>query len=205
MTQAITAIQSEDLKGTYILQSTVILAILIYQWISDQELGQCGRQLASEPNRKGNHDLLLTDPGWITFLAYFPAFLLLHETHRLDAYCQMDSFDFTHMAYQNDISQYAGTFSRPKAAEQHSIYQNSMLSTALLEEIKDSNPTTYLTPAMLEGPALSGPYLLQHIDGIQDGAMYELNLGELHCQLGWRSIWNMSLPMISFKVKYIRM
>lgn len=195
MVQAIAAIQSRYLKGTYILQSTVILATLVYQWILDQGRRPHGRPLASEPNRRIKHDPELTDPGWITFLAYFPAFLLFHETHRLGAYCH--PFDFVQKAYQNDILRDAERFSLPK--EQLSIYQDFMSSSGLLEGMKNPVPIVYLTPAMLEGSALSGPYLEQHVDSKQNGTIHKLNVSEIHCHLGWGSVWNMSLPIISFQ------
>lgn len=73
----------------------------------------------------------------------------------------------------------------------------SFTQDACMRHLMQLAPLVFLSPAMLEGSALPGVFLEQHQSG--EDSTLELSLGESHALLAWGSIWNMALPVLSFR------
>jgi hypothetical protein len=113
------------------------------------------------------------------FIAYFPSWLKFHEIHRLGAYTH--PFEFMKEQYRNDLG----------ASSSYSITDESSW-TGRFEKLESlsASPIAFLTPAMQEGSALSGPFL-----------PLEWTLAELHMVMGLGSIWTIGLPFMPTTVK----
>jgi hypothetical protein len=114
-------------------------------------------------NVQGNRVALPAEPGsgdqsldsemrLEVFVAYFPAYLRLHEIYRLGAY--VDPFYMIQSLYAGEATVPSFRVVAPGLDSKWAkVTQNQGLISVA------ENPFAFLTPALMEGSALGGPYL----------------------------------------------
>lgn len=172
----------KELEGTYISRSTIILAAMIYKWVllDDFLRGENCRE-----SKRTRTTKLVEDPGFLRFAAYFPSWFLFHETNRIGAYGH--PFDFVNAKYAEDMAsdmrQDLFSLPEPKAEENKTF----LGKFDVLNDKVEAGPVVFMSPAMMEGSAMAGPYL----------PINNHTLSDVHACLGWGSVWNLGLPQMT--------
>jgi hypothetical protein len=138
----------------------------VYFWINEDRLG---RPEGNRPRTK-KYEVPFVDMG--VFLLYFPTWLKFHELYRLGAYTHPN--DFITAQYQNDV----------QTSADYAVLVHDW-ATKFAELISQQEPFAFLTPAMLEGSALGGPFLPT-----------KWSLGAIHHYMGLGSIWTIGLSFM---------
>jgi len=154
---------------TFISRVQIIYAIMVFMYMNQ------GNRVANPPNPTGGQTPD-SEMGLEVFVAYFPAYLRLHEIYRLGAY--IDPFYMIRSLYAREAT--IPSF-RVDAPDLDSKWAKVTKNEGLQNGVQ--NPFASLTPAMMEGSALGGPYL-------QFGS---ISLSTIHQLMGLGSIWTIGL------------
>ncbi|OIW28849.1 hypothetical protein CONLIGDRAFT_715304 [Coniochaeta ligniaria NRRL 30616] len=141
---------------TYITRIQVVYAILVWLWISK--------------NVEKDHQVPME-----VFVAYFPTYMKFHEVRRLGAYTE--PFELVRSLYHRDLDGNNCFMVRVDNGWTKKV-------ESALQNITEGGPFAFLTPAMIEGSALGGPFL----------EFESYTLSEIHHLSGLGSIWTIGLP-----------
>jgi len=163
---------------TYITRIQIVYAILVWIW------------LVADVHRRMEPAMPTTmeAPAPVrleVFVAYFPSYLKLHELRRLGAY--IHPFVLIWKLYQNDICTSNQFAVKSMGPTWRKIIKSQDLQNASKE------PFAFLTPAMVEGSALGGPFLQTE----------SYALSEIHHLMSLGSIWSIGLPEASVNSKSV--
>lgn len=89
------------LTGTYIPRFIVVLAAMVYKWIVENPIQSRTENCRDNSRLKGSKKPL-QNPGFLRFVAYFPSYIMFHETNHLGVFG--NPFDFVQAKYEEDIS-----------------------------------------------------------------------------------------------------